>query len=94
MVLLLSLASLPAPAALDAATADAANVADARPLTLDETIVRSHGADQRFRYVVEIDDDGRIVVEVEQNDCRFSSVVLAVVTSDPFLLRGSKGDDK
>jgi len=78
MVLLLSLASLPAPAALDAATADAANVADARPLTLDETIVRSHGADQRFRYVVEIDDDGRIVVEVEQ---RGLNLVLSV--TDP-----------
>ena len=66
MVLLLSLASLPAPAALDAATDDVANVADARPLTLDETIVRSHGADQRFRYVVETDGDERVVVEVEQ----------------------------
>lgn len=66
MVVLLSLASLPAPAALDAATADVANVADASPLTLDETIVRSHGANQRFRYVVETDGDERVVVEIEQ----------------------------
>jgi hypothetical protein len=36
----------------------------------------------------------QIVAEVEQDDCRFSSVVLAVVKSDPFLLRGSKGDDE
>lgn len=36
----------------------------------------------------------QIVAEAEQNDRRFSSVILAVVKSDPFLLRGSKGDDK
>jgi hypothetical protein len=36
----------------------------------------------------------QIVAEVERNDCRFSSVVMAVVQSDPFLLRGSKGDDQ
>jgi hypothetical protein len=36
----------------------------------------------------------KIVESLEQNDYHFSSLVLAVARSDPFQLRGAKGDEK
>jgi hypothetical protein len=36
----------------------------------------------------------KIIEALEQNEYRFSSLVMAVVQSDPFLLRGASGDDK
>jgi mono/diheme cytochrome c family protein len=36
----------------------------------------------------------KIIESLEQNDYRFSSLVIAITQSDPFLFRGSRGDEK
>ncbi len=49
-----------------ASSSDAGVITDAQRLILGESIVRSHGADARFRYVLETDGDERVVIEIEQ----------------------------